>query len=71
MSDSSVSIYTYKETNKGQKMKLYAVAVAYEGIYSVFSSVELAKAYIAEADDLSMYVLEIEVDNPAYSVEIA
>lgn len=49
-------------------MKLYAVAAAYEGIYAVFSTVELAQAFIAEHPGADYYIGEIEVDNPLHWV---
>ena len=48
-------------------MKVYATAVAYEGIYDVFSTIEKAIASANENIGLGMYVLEIEIDNPSYN----
>ena len=51
-------------------MKLYAVAAAYEGIDSVFSTIELAQAYIAEHPGSDFYIGEIEIDNPDHWVAL-
>lgn len=48
-------------------MKAYATAVAYEGIYDVFSTLEKAIAYVTENPCYGMYILEIEIDNPSYN----
>jgi hypothetical protein len=58
-------VSTRKE--KDRKMKVYATAVSYEGIYDVFSTLEKAIASATENIGLGMYVLEIEIDNPSYN----
>ena len=48
-------------------MTIYAVAISFEGIHSVFSTLELANAYIENNRDIVGWdasVATIQLDNP-------